>query len=234
MKIMREMLKRRQFIFGKQNINRHQPYVDDVVIDVSDEDVPKDAVMKFCPTKKEAIEIIASRVTSTNVKEQDLKFVDTFVYDKYEYIDGDRFTTTRIGYVFFCKNGSFTVTSPVVKDDGIPEVQTISLENKYLLFGGPVLIYDGRLVHVYSSPIGPSTEVPENNWAKSMGHVLSFTVDTGQHDVVVATGPDLDVMGFEVSAYPSLEQNSVEISHDIDGYITNKYYMKRSSDGELS
>lgn len=26
-KIMREMLKRRQFIFGKQNINRHQPYV---------------------------------------------------------------------------------------------------------------------------------------------------------------------------------------------------------------
>lgn len=46
-KIVREMLKRRQFIFGKQNINRHQPYVDDVVINISDED----AVMKFAPTK---------------------------------------------------------------------------------------------------------------------------------------------------------------------------------------
>lgn len=33
-KIMREMLKRRQFIFGKQNINRHQPQVDDVVTSV--------------------------------------------------------------------------------------------------------------------------------------------------------------------------------------------------------
>ena len=31
---MREMLKRRQFIFGKQNINRHQPQVDDVVTSV--------------------------------------------------------------------------------------------------------------------------------------------------------------------------------------------------------
>lgn len=228
MKIMREMLKRRQFIFGKQNINRHQPYVDDVVIDVSDEDVPKDAVMKFCPTKKEAIEIMKSyspSITSVNVKEQDLEFVDTFVYAKYEYIEGDRFTTTHIGYVFFCKSGSIT--------DSIPQVSTISLENKYLLFGGPVLTYNGRFAYVYYLSIGPGTELPEIDWREFIDSVV-FTGDTGRHDVVVATGPNLNAPGPEVSAYPSLEQNSVEISHDIDGYITNKYYMKRSSAGDFS
>lgn len=138
---MREMLKRRQFIFGKQNINRHQPYVDDVVTsvytqynnasNVSDEGVSKDAVMKFAPTKKEVIDTITDGDDEDvfNISEQDVEFVDTFLYlqDGYDHI----------GYIYKLTKGSYTFGG-----------NTEDLSNVRIMCAGPVLALDEKVAFV--------------------------------------------------------------------------------------
>lgn len=140
---MREMLKRRQFIFGKQNTNRHQPYVDDVVTSVytqynnasniSDEDGSEDAVMKFAPTKKEVIDIIKSAFPDGtvvfNISEEDVEFVDTFLYKQGDY--------DHIGYIYKLTKGSYTV-------DG----NSKDMSGTRVVCAGPVLALDGKVAFV--------------------------------------------------------------------------------------
>lgn len=136
MKIMREMLKRRQFIFGKQNINRHQPYVDDVVIDVSDED----AVMKFAPTKKEVIDIVKYDAPSTvvfNISEEDVEFVDTVLYKQGDY--------DHIGYVYKLTKGSYTSGG-----------STEDISNDHIVCAGPVLALGEKVAFVTTRDVTES------------------------------------------------------------------------------
>ena len=147
------MLKRRQFIFGKQNINRHQPYVDDVVINISDEgDV--DAVMKFCPSKADAMYILdhyfdnydgdPAHKPSFNVSEKDLEFFDTFLFS----VQGQQKTRTllnydsdicHIGYVYKLTGGTFTYW-----DEG--ERIEESLKGICILLPGPALVNENKTV----------------------------------------------------------------------------------------
>lgn len=125
---MREMLKRRQFIFGKQNINRHQPYVDDVVINISDED----AVMKFAPTKRQVIDSITggdSDGAVYNISENDIEFVDTFLYKDNNY--------DHIGYVYKLTKGSYTFGG-----------HTEDLSNVRIWLAGPILALDEKVAFV--------------------------------------------------------------------------------------
>ena len=162
-KIMREMLKRRQFIFGKQNINRHQPQVDDVVTSVytqynnasniSDEDAV-DAVMKFCPPKADAIYILdhyfddydgdPAQKPSLNVSEKDLEFFDTFLFS----VQGQQKTRSvhdynsdicHIGYVYKLTGGTIT---------GWYEGEQVqeSIKGTCILLPGPALVNENKTV----------------------------------------------------------------------------------------
>lgn len=155
---MREMLKRRQFIFGKQNINRHQPYLDDVVINVSDEgDV--DAVMKFCPSKADAMYILDRYLDdydgdpaykpSLNVSEKDLEFFDTFLFSvQGQHVQGQPKTKPahnynldicHIGYVYKLTGGTVTYW-----DEG--ERMEISMKGACILLSGPALVNENKTV----------------------------------------------------------------------------------------
>lgn len=155
---MREMLKRRQFIFGKQNINRHQPYLDDVVINVSDEgDV--DAVMKFCPSKADAIYVLdhanddydgdPAQKPSFNVSEKDLEFSGTFLYSvQGQHVQGQPKTKTahnynldicHIGYVYKLTGGTVTYW-----DEG--ERMEESMKGVCILLSGPALVNENKTV----------------------------------------------------------------------------------------
>lgn len=160
---MREMLKRRQFIFGKQNINRHQPQVDDVVTSVYTQynnasNVPDegdvDAVMKFCPSKADAMYVIdhylddydgdPAHKPSLNVSEKDLEFFDTFLFS----VQGQQKTRTvhnydsdicHIGYVYKLTGGTVTYL-----DEG--EQVEASIKGKCILLSGPALVNENKTV----------------------------------------------------------------------------------------
>ena len=162
---MREMLKRRQFIFGKQNINRHQPQVDDVVTSVytqynnasniSDEgDV--DAVMKFCPSKADAMYVLdhyfddfpgnPAHKPSFNVSEKDLEFFGTFLYS----VQGQQKTRMshdysldicHIGYVYKLTDGTYTGWNPL---EGKQE--EISTKGECIFLSGPALVNENKTV----------------------------------------------------------------------------------------
>lgn len=162
---MREMLKRRQFIFGKQNINRHQPQVDDVVTSVytqynnasniSDEgDV--DAVMKFCPSKADAIYVVdhffddypgdPAKKPSFNVSEKDLEFFGTFLYS----VQGQQKTRTshdysldicHIGYVYKLTGGTVTQWNPLEEKQ-----EQMNIKGTSLLLPGPALVNENKTV----------------------------------------------------------------------------------------
>lgn len=142
------MLKRRQFIFGKQNINRHQPYVDDVVINISDED----AVMKFAPTKNEIIDMMKGGYpdgTVFNVSENDIEFVDTFIYyvpvqllpeeSQTKSIVGGP-SAYHVGYMYRMTGGTVTLPNGNVIQMANP--------NSFVLFPGPILIHEGKLANL--------------------------------------------------------------------------------------
>lgn len=136
-KIMREMLKRRQFIFGKQNINRHQPYLDDVVINISDEgnSIPE-AIMKFAPMKEQVIDIIKDSYPPDtavfNISEEDVEFVDILLYG---YID--TYPIDYIGYVYKLTKGSITFNG-----------NSFDLSDAHIICAGPVLALDGNAAFV--------------------------------------------------------------------------------------
>lgn len=149
---MREMLKRRQFIFGKQNINRHQPYVYaqyDASSILDEGDV--DAVMKFAPTKKQVIDVITDSDTNVvyNISENDIEFVDTFIYyvktqllpgkPKIKAVsDGNNGPYAyHVGYMYRVIGGTITLPGG--------EVQQMANPNDIALFPGPILIYKGKL-----------------------------------------------------------------------------------------
>lgn len=131
---MREMLKRRQFIFGKQNINRHQPYAGDVVINVSDEgnSIPE-AIMRFAPTKKEVVDIIKGDFDEDfvfDISEKDVEFVDTFLYQQDD--------CDHIGYMYKLTKGSVVMDGENSTDE----------TNRRIMCAGPVLASDGKVAFV--------------------------------------------------------------------------------------
>lgn len=159
---MREMLKRRQFIFGKQNINRHQPQVDDVVTSVYTQynnasNVPDegdvDAVMKFCPSKTDVANMLKQMISGQggelNISEKDIEFLDTFIYFTNAPLLPKQFQTRsqidsnavpyayHVGYMYRIIGG--TVTLP----NG--QVVPASSSGSIILFSGPILIYKGKL-----------------------------------------------------------------------------------------
>ena len=160
---MREMLKRRQFIFGKQNTNRHQPQVDDVVTSVYTQynnasNVPDegdvDAVMKFCPSKADVMYILdhaaddydgdPAQKPSVNVSEKDLEFFGTFLYS----VSGQQKTRgahnynrdiCHIGYAYKLTGGTSTYW-----DEG--ERMEESLKGMCILLPGPALVNENKTV----------------------------------------------------------------------------------------
>lgn len=152
---MREMLKRRQFIFGKQNINRHQPYVCaqyDASSILDEGDV--DAVMKFCPPKADAMYVLdhvnddydgdPAYKPSFNVSEKDLEFFGTFLYS----VQGQQKTRMshdynrdicHIGYAYKLTGGTSTYW-----DEG--ERMEENLKGVCILLSGPALVNENKTV----------------------------------------------------------------------------------------
>ena len=148
---MREMLKRRQFIFGKQNTNRHQPYVDDVVTsvytqynnasNVSDKgnSIPE-AIMKFAPTNKQVIDIVkygAPESIVFDISEEDVEFVDTFLYKQGNY--------DHIGYIYKLIKGSY-----------MGREGSVDMSDSVIICAGPVLASDGKVAFVTTRDIAES------------------------------------------------------------------------------
>lgn len=157
------MLKRRQFIFGKQNINRHQPQVDDVVTSVYTQynnasNVPDegdvDAVMKFCPSKADAMYILdhyfddyngdTAHKPSFNVSEKDLEFFGTFLFSvqgqqKTRMTHNYNLDICHIGYVYKLTGGTGTYW-----DEG--ERMEESVKGFCILLPGPALVNENKTV----------------------------------------------------------------------------------------
>jgi len=212
------MLKRRQFIFGKQNINRHQPYVDDVVTsvytqynnasNVSDEgDV--DAVMKFAPTKKEVIDIIKSYFSDQdsvvfNISEEDVEFVDTFLYDDNGY--------DHIGYMYKLTKGS------AADED---------LSGRRIACAGPILALDGKVAFV---TVRGFTEEDMMSIDNVLGGGSPF-FDPALPDKLneqplfrIVTGFDTDKIGISITQLPD-PSYIVNITTDVLPHIIDHIYL---------
>ena len=222
MKIMREMLKRRQFIFGKQNTNRHQPYVDDVVTSVytqynnasnvaDEDDTPKDVVMKFAPTKKQVIDIVkydAPEDIVFNISEEDVEFVDTFLYNQDNY--------DHIGYIYKLTNGSVTI-------DG----QSTDISNSRIMCAGPVLALDGEVVFV-------TTREPGEEGLDYMESVVGASLKKLFYDSTISSiftngawfivdGFDPNNTGVSITQLPD-PSYTVNITKDMLPYIADHLY----------
>lgn len=216
------MLKRRQFIFGKQNINRHQPQVDDVVTSVytqynnasniSDEgDV--DAVMKFAPTKKEVIDIIKSSIPAQigavfNISEEDVEFVDTFLYKDSDY--------DHIGYVYKLTKGSATA-------GGL----SLDLSDVHIMCAGPVLASDGKTASV-------TTREPTKEDQRYIRHVFysdHFILDPALPDTVAGGNrkivTDVDTIITSIPITELLDPSYVvNITTDVLPHIIDHIYLE--------
>ncbi len=235
---MREMLKRRQFIFGKQNINRHQPYLDDVVINVSDED----AVMKFAPTKRQVIDTITggdSGGAVYNISENDIEFVDTFIYYvKTQLLSREFQTRTVVGGNDGPNDGSYAyhvgymyriIGGTITLPDG--EVKQMADPNVIALFPGPILIHEGRLakLNITTEAIDFAEDFPylSNNTRFYPTDPVEFAFPIGKNLTVVAM-----VLGFDIEATedePLIPEailphigDTVEVTSDTMKYIEHK------------
>lgn len=233
---MREMLKRRQFIFGKQNINRHQPYLDDVVINVSDED----AVMKFAPTKKQVINAITDNNlddTIYNISENDIEFVDTCIYYAKTQLlpeepqeptvkavvdDNNGPYAYHVGYMYRIIGGTMTLSGG--------EVVQMADRNSIALFPGPILIHEGKLAilnrtteaidfaedfpylsnNTYFYPIGVEFELQPGDAPTVVAMVLGFNIEATENESLISE----DIL-------PRLG-DTVEVTSDTVKYIEHK------------
>lgn len=218
---MREMLKRRQFIFGKQNINRHQPQVDDVVTsvytqynnasNVSDEgDV--DAVMKFAPTKKEVIDIIKSYIPAQigavfNISEEDVEFVDTFLYKDSGY--------DHIGYVYKLTKGSATAGG-----------QSVNLSDVRIMCAGPVLALDGKVALIATREMDGSDGDYYNNVFVGGGSISDPALPNGltNGSIGIVTDLNMPAPAMPITELPD-PSYVVNITTDMLPYTINHVYM---------
>lgn len=200
------MLKRRQFIFGKQNINRHQPYLDDVVINISDED----AVMKFAPTKKQVIDIVeygAPEDIVFNISEEDVEFVDTCIYNFGEF--------DYIGYIYKLTKGSITHGEDLLND----------LSDVRIICAGPALASDGKIAYVTKRPSDVSDVDYVNN---VLGHDKPmFDPSIPKHKFNgVSIVTDFDPSNTDISITQLQDPPSyVNITTDVLPYIINHIYL---------
>lgn len=218
---MREMLKRRQFIFGKQNTNRHQPQVDDVVTsiytqynnasNISDDGGSDDAVMKFAPTKKEVIDIVKYGAPSTvvfNISEEDVEFVDTFLYKDSDY--------DHIGYVYKFTKGSVTASDSSVLD----------LSDRRIMCAGPVLASDGKIAYVTTRPSDVSDRDYIDNLLGTDMPLFDHSIPKNRFDrVSIVT--DFDPSNTDISITQLQDPPSyVNITTDVLPYIINHIYLR--------
>ena len=219
---MREMLKRRQFIFGKQNINRHQPQVDDVVTSVytqynnasniSDEGVSEDAVMKFAPTKKEVIDIIKSFIPAQtgaeiNISEEDVEFVDTFLYKDSGY--------DHIGCVYKLTKGSATAGG-----------QSVDLSDVRIMCAGPVLALDGKVAFVTAREMDGSDGDYYNNVFVGGGRISDLALPNGltNGSIGIVTDLNMPAHAMPITELPD-PSYVVNITTDVLPYIINHIHL---------
>lgn len=246
---MREMLKRRQFIFGKQNINRHQPQVDDVVTSVytqynnasniSDEgDV--DAVMKFCPSKTDAVNIFKQDISEnggeSNISEKDIEFVDTFIYgvELSKILSQSVKSTRAVGpdpststYVY-CVGYLYKFIGGTMNFNG----KTFNLADEEMLIAcpGPMLTYKGKFLvpaTINQSATGDLEHFPYFEDMRGILPTLEFKKRGIKHVFLVAIVTGLNIEETENQApipeaiIPRLG-DIVEITPDTMKYVEYK------------
>ena len=216
MKIMREMLKRRQFIFGKQNINRHQPQVDDVVTSVYTQynnasnildEGAVDAVMKFCPSKTDVVNILKQDISEnggeSTISEKDIEFVDTFIYtvELSEILKQSVKSIMAVGpspstrtYVY-CVGYLYKFIGGTVNFNG--ETSNLADEEWLIAYPGPILTYKGKfpvLVATDQSATKDLEHFPYFEGIRSISPTLEFTKRgiNGLFLVAIVTGLDIE------------------------------------------
>lgn len=215
------MLKRRQFIFGKQNINRHQPQVDDVVTSVYTQynnasNVPDegdvDAVMKFAPTKKQVIDIIKSSVLDSdgvifNISEEDVEYVDTFLY-RHDPLD-------HIGYVYKLTKGSATFGG-----------QSVDLSDVRIMCAGPVLALDGKVALIATREMDGSDGDYYNNVFGGVGSISDPALPNGltNGSIGIVTDLNMPAPAMPITELPD-PSYVVNITTDMLPYTINHVYM---------
>ena len=238
---MREMLKRRQFIFGKQNINRHQPQIDDVVTSVytqynnasniSDEgDV--DAVMKFCPSKADAIYVLdhafdnyvgnPARKPSFNVSEENLEFFGTFLYSVREQqktrLPVPKSDVCHIGYAYKITDGTYTYFDK----NGIRSTRNI--KGTRILLPGPALINENKTVFPnIRSPLNDSDydRLVEEFGDEPLGDETLADIASRAVDISTS-GINSDFEGVEITAFDNIG-DTITLEPSIMKYLEDKF-----------